>query len=55
MKPMRLFKIFIEYIDNNHIIFAYINSIVVVNNFDVAKEVDEVREACGSVIFDTGY
>ncbi|MBZ9622972.1 hypothetical protein G9F71_008900 [Clostridium sp. FP2] len=48
-----ILKMFIEYIDNNNLISSYINSIIV-DDFDVAKEVSEVLSSYGRAIFNTG-
>lgn len=47
-----ILKMLIDYIDNNYLISSYINSIVV-NDFDVAKEIDEVISSDGRSIFST--
>lgn len=48
-----ILKMFIDYIDNNHLISNYINSIIV-DDFDVKKEVTEVVSSYGRAIFSTG-
>lgn len=48
-----ILKMFIDYIDDNHLIYSYIDSIFV-DDFDVANEVKEVLSSDGRSIFSTG-
>ncbi len=48
-----ILKMFVDFIDNNYLILSYINSIIV-EDFDVAKEVNEVASSYGRAFFYTG-
>lgn len=48
-----ILKMFVEYVDNNDLIFSYINSIAV-DDFDEGQEVKEVLSSYGRAILNTG-
>ncbi|NLW46801.1 MAG: hypothetical protein GXY86_05650 [Firmicutes bacterium] len=48
-----ILKMFVDFIDENYLISTYINSIVVAD-FNIAKEVDEVASSYGRAFFNTG-
>ena len=48
-----ILKMFLDYIDNNSLIFQYINSIKV-DEFDIGKEIESVISSYGREILNTG-